>query len=143
MLLISIFRKALAIIALAIGISKLVSAEVIDIDNDRLEALIEQGTPIIDIRRVDEWRQLGVIDNSHPLTFFDQSGSYDAEQWLDDAAQITSKEQALVLICLHGTRSKIVANWLSDQAGYSIVYNVRRGINHWIKNDKPTTAYDN
>lgn len=35
-----------------------------NLDNQQLKAKLEQGTPLYDIRRVDEWRQTGVVENS-------------------------------------------------------------------------------
>ena len=56
-------------------------AEVIDIDNKTLARLIEEGVPVIDIRREDEWSATGVIDDSHLMTFFDAKGNHDAPAW--------------------------------------------------------------
>ena len=59
-------------------------ADVINVDNLKIIKLINKGTPIIDIRRVDEWSQTGVIPGSHLLTFFDKQGNYNKEKWLSN-----------------------------------------------------------
>ena len=45
-----------------------------NLDNGQLKTLLEQGVPIYDIRRPEEWRQTGVIEGSRLLTFVDAGG---------------------------------------------------------------------
>lgn len=45
-----------------------------NIDNAQLKSLVEQGVPLYDVRRPDEWRQSGVVAGSRKLTFVDASG---------------------------------------------------------------------
>ena len=45
-------------------------ADRIDIDNNKLKGLIDEGGPVVDVRHLDEWKTTGVIDGSHLLTFF-------------------------------------------------------------------------
>src|SRR5210317_2107696 len=45
-----------------------------NLDNGHLKTLLEQGVPIYDIRRPEEWRQTGVIEGSRLLTFVDAGG---------------------------------------------------------------------
>lgn len=42
--------------------------------NDQVKALLAQGLPIYDIRRPEEWRLTGVVEDSHALTFVDAGG---------------------------------------------------------------------
>ena len=46
-------------------------AEVENIDNQKLQFLISDGVPIIDIREEIEWKDTGVVNKSHLITFFD------------------------------------------------------------------------
>ena len=62
-------------------------AEVIDVDGAGLERLRADGVPVIDVRRADEWRETGVIEDSHLLTFYDKQGRYDLERWLPALAR--------------------------------------------------------
>ena len=132
-----IAKASLLLVLLPIGA---VSAEVIDINNEELKQLITEGTTLIDIRTPDEWQSLGVVEDSHPITFFNASGGHDAANWLKQVSALASQDQAIGLICLQGSRSKVVANWLSEQVGYTKVYNVSRGIDHWIKGDNKTVS---
>ena len=55
-------------------------AQVENIDNDRLKFLIDEGIPIIDIREEVEWKETGIVDRSHLITFFDAEGKYDVKK---------------------------------------------------------------
>lgn len=112
-----------------------VRAELINIDNDKLQELIAQGVPVIDVRRADEWRATGVIDGSHLLTFFDQAGRYDAKKWFSDFANAVDVNKPFVLICESGGRTSMIGNWLGKEL--NPVYHVERGISGWIKEALP------
>jgi len=36
-------------------------ADRIDIDNEKLQTLIDEGVPVVDVRRLDEWKSTGII----------------------------------------------------------------------------------
>ncbi len=59
----------LSILLLIIMMPASLQAEVIQVDNDALQQLIDQGIPVIDVRTASEWQQTGVIEGSHLLTF--------------------------------------------------------------------------
>lgn len=112
-------------------------AEIIDIDNAELARLSASGVPVIDIRTAPEWRDTGVIPGSRLLTFFDERGQYDAAAWLAQAKNIAKPEQPVIVICRSGNRTQAVSRFLTQQAGYKTVYNVREGIRNWIKDGRP------
>ena len=60
---------------------KFASAEVVDINNEQIIQLSNADIPIVDVRRSSEWAQTGVIPNSILLTFFDDEGNYDYNEW--------------------------------------------------------------
>jgi hypothetical protein len=62
-----IFTLALLVLALS-GCAK---PPYNNLDNEQLQSMLEQGTPIYDIRRPDEWHQTGVIADSQLMTFVD------------------------------------------------------------------------
>lgn len=107
-------------------------AEVAQADNEMLKQLIAQGVPVIDVRTASEWQQTGVIEGSHLLTFFDESGNYDAEAWLAQLATIATDDQPLALICAVGGRTQAITTFLDQKLGYSKVHNVTAGIRAWI-----------
>ena len=102
-------------------------------DNSQLQSLIDAGVPIIDVRTAGEWKQTGIIPNSHLLTFFDEQGKYDVQTWLGALQNIAQPDQPMALICATGGRTKAIAHFLSTQLGYQQVYNVSEGIYAWIK----------
>jgi len=115
-----------------------VFADRIDIDNDKLKGLIDEGVPVVDVRRLDEWKTTGVIDGSHLLTFFDEKGNYDAKKWLGELSELINPEEPFVLICQSGVRSFNVSDWLGKN--FETVYNHRNGIGHWIKDGNKTVS---
>jgi len=112
-------------------------AELVNIDNQKLKALIEQGVPVIDIRRPEEWRQTGVVEGSLLNTFFDKQGRYDVRAWLEKLAPVAGKEDPLILICRTGNRTGVVGRFLDRKLGYAKVYNVEKGITDWIRKGNP------
>lgn len=64
---------------------------------DTLE-LLQQGAAIIDVRRPEEWQLTGIVAGSHLLTFFDEYGGCQPEEWLRQLDQLVPVEQSLLLI---------------------------------------------
>lgn len=117
--------------------SLIAQAEVIDIDNQEFARLLQQGVPVIDIRLQSEWEQTGIIAGSHLITFFDERGRANPTAWLDKVNPIARPDQPVIVICRTGNRTKAVSQFLSQQAGYSKVYNVRAGIMGWLRASGP------
>lgn len=115
-------------------------AEVIHISSEELQSLISRGLPVVDIRVAWEWRETGVVPGSRKMTFFDDRGGYDAGAWLASLGRVADRDDPVILICHTGTRSRVIANWLSEGIGYKRVYNVTRGIDDWIRRGYPTTG---
>jgi len=122
-------RLLLACLLAASGFAR---AEIIDIDNAQLDKLSKSGVPVIDIRLQSEWEETGIVAGSRLLTFFDEKGKVDAPAWLEKLKPIAGPNQPVIVICRSGNRTKAVSQFLSQQAGYATVYNVRQGIKGWI-----------
>ncbi len=127
-------------LSLVLLLTSVVWAEVQEIDNVQLQELLAQKVPIIDIRRAEEWTQTGIVEGSHLLTFFDAAGNYDARDWLARLEPIAGKEDPFILICRTGRRTGLVGQFLDKQLGYTNVYNVTKGITHWIDQKNPIVA---
>ena len=112
-------------------------AEVIDIDNAELAKLTAAGVALIDIRTAPEWQETGIVSGSHLLTFFDERGNADPAAWLKKLKAVAKPGDPVVVICRSGNRTKAVSQFLSQQAGYVKVYNVRNGIIAWLKESRP------
>lgn len=117
-----------------------IANEVTHIGNQELKDLMQREVAVIDVRTVSEWKKTGVIEGSHLIMFYDESGKYDLNTWLNDVAKVANKGDALVLICHSGSRSKQLAKYLASVAGYEQVFNVKRGIAHWIKKKNSVVA---
>lgn len=116
-------------------------ADITEVDNSALQELIEKGVPLIDVRRLDEWQQTGVIDGAHTLTFFDKQGRYDADKWLEALDKIAPKGTPVILICARGVRSKNIAGLLDKRLGYTGVHNHTNGVLNWIEKGHPVVVY--
>ncbi len=114
------------------------SADLTGINNKALQSLIDDGTPVIDVRRLDEWETTGVVEGSHLLTFFDKKGGYDAEKWLAELSELIDPNEPFVLICHSGGRTSNIGRWLGKE--FNQVYSVEDGIMGWIKEGNETVA---
>ena len=124
------------ILALPLALAALLAqAEVIDIDNAELDKLVKSGVPVIDIRTLPEWEETGVISGSKLITFFAERGRYDAAAWLEKVKPVAKPNEPVIVICRSGNRTKPVSQFLSQQAGYAKVYNVKDGIKGWRKDN--------
>ena len=112
-------------------IVKFAFAEVIDVNNEEMIKLSNTNIPIVDVRRSAEWVQTGVIPNSILLTFFDEEGNYNFDEWFEKLQVEISVTDPIILICRSGKRSKVVANMI-DEKFNTIIYNAQSGINSWI-----------
>ena len=110
---------------------KFAFAEVIDVNNEEMIKLSNTNIPIVDVRRSAEWVQTGVIPNSILLTFFDEKGNYNFDEWFEKLQLEISVTDPIILICRSGKRSKVVANMI-DEKFNTIIYNAQSGINSWI-----------
>jgi len=116
--------------------SSLISAaELINLSNkDLIDLQKNQNALIVDIRTEGEWVSTGTIPNSHKLQFFSPRGKYDAEKWLADLNKLKgSKDQAIILVCRSGSRSRTLGNMLAKQLGMENVHHLSNGIMPWIR----------
>lgn len=107
-----------------------------NVDNAGLERLIDQGIPVVDIRRPEEWRETGVVAGSERLTFVDELGRV-KPGFLERLTSEIEKDEPVVLICRTGNRTDVLARHLVENLGYNRVYNVRDGITAWIGEGRP------
>jgi rhodanese-related sulfurtransferase len=129
-----IFGLALLVIAL----SGCAEPPYRNLDNGQLKAMLEQGTPIYDIRRPEEWHQTGVVADSTLLTFVNSDGRV-LPDFMHRFTSTVGKDDQVVLICRTGNRTSTLARHLVEHMGYTQVYNVRDGISHWISDGQPVT----
>lgn len=112
-------------------------ADIVEIDNAELARLHAAGVPLIDVRTAQEWQETGIVPGSHLITFFDEQGRADPASWLEKAQAVAKPGQPVAIICRSGNRSGKVGQFLSGQAGYAKVYNVKEGIRGWARENRP------
>ena len=110
-------------------------AEIVEVNNEKIDKLIKVGVPLVDIRTEREWYETGVIDQSNLLTFFDKYGNSKVEEWITKFEKIAGRKDPVIIICRSGRRSRVVANYLVQKENYLTVYHATNGIKSWIESN--------
>ena len=126
------------VVVLLSGVSACSEPPYTNVDNTRLQMMLEQDVPIYDVRRPEEWRQTGVVEGSELLTFVDANGRLKPD-FLSRFTTAIDKHDPVILICRTGNRTATLARYLVEDLGYTQVFNVRNGITRWIRDDRPVT----
>ena len=121
------------ILIINILVASFAFSDVIEIGNIELKSLLQKNIPLIDIRRKDEWKSTGIVENSILMTFFDKNGKANTNEWLKELNKIANKNDPVILICRTGRRTGIISKFLSEKVGYRLIYDVTDGITDWIK----------
>ena len=130
------FIRFFCLILLSITLTACSEPPYNNLDNNQLKTMLEQKVPIFDVRRLDEWKQTGVVEGSKLLTFVDSSGRMNPD-FINRFSTIVNKNDPVILICRTGNRTSTLARLLVEQMGFTQVYNVRNGISHWIGEKRP------
>ncbi len=109
-----------------------------NINNAQLKAMLKQGIPVYDVRRDDEWKRTGVIKDSKLLTIIGKDARVTAN-FMPDFTSAIDKNSPVILICRTGNRTRKLARHLIEEKGYTNIYNVRDGIDQWIKDGNPVS----
>ena len=128
------------IILFCLVLAHTVTAEVVDINIKEFQTLLASGTVVIDVRTPREWQQTGIVEGSIPIMFFDEKRKSRTQLWMSKAENYSSPDEELILICRSGNRSKLIANFLTQQHGYKRIYNVKDGIKEWLRLGNKTVA---
>ena len=110
---------------------KFAFADIVNVNNQQIKVLSKNNIPIIDVRRISEWNQTGVIPKSILLTFFDKEGNYNFDEWYKKLRLKIDEGEPIILICRSGERSKIIAKMM-DEKFDNVIYNEKSGITSWI-----------
>jgi len=117
---------------------RLLHAEVINQPASR--ALFDQKIPIVDIRTPGEWKETGLLKGSIPITFFDERGGYNVDQFMQKLNAKVDTKKPFALICHTGSRTSMLAPFLSQTFGYT-VYNLKGGILYAMRLGLPIEPY--
>lgn len=126
----------LVVLAASLGFSACSKPPYENLDNAQLKTLIEQGVPLYDVRRPEEWKQTGVVEGSRLLTWVDGSGRVQPG-FFENLATEAPKDKPVAIICRTGNRTSQLARELMERHGYTKVYNVQDGITGWIAKGNP------
>lgn len=110
------------------------------VSNEELKGLLDSDIVLVDIRRVEEWIETGVVEGSHTITLFGEDGRPMAD-FLPKLEKIASLDTPIIVICRTGNRTRVASEALTQQIGYSQVYNVTLGITDWIAKGHPVVKY--
>ena len=110
-------------------------AEIVEVNNDKIDKLIKVGVPLVDIRTERDLYETVVIDQSILLTFFDKYGNSKVEEWITKFEKIAGRKDPVIIICRSGRRSRVVANYLVQKENYLTVYHATNGIKSWIESN--------
>lgn len=98
--------------------------------------MLAQNVPIYDVRRSEEWYETGIVEGSELLTFVNTEGQL-LPDFIDRFTATIGKDDPVILICRTGSRTRALARYLTEEMGYTQVFNVRNGITQWISDERP------
>ena len=110
------------------------------LDEDQAGVMLDQGVPVVDIRRPAEWEETGVLAGSHRITFFDEANQYDLASWLVALDAVVDRNQPFILVCRMGVRTEVVGRYLSGELGLPHVHHLQHGISAWIGHGLPVES---
>ena len=113
--------------------TKFVNADVIDIDNRELSKLIEKEIKIIDVRTQTEWKSTGIIKGSFLVSLLNKNKKFIFEEWYAMFEDNFGKNKSIIFICASGVRSNYISHLVQRKKPDLKIYNLQKGINHWIR----------
>ena len=114
-------------------LAKFVNAEVIHIDNRELHNLIEKDIKIVDVRTQNEWKSTGIIKGSFLVSLLNKNKKFIFEDWFAMFENNFGKNKSIIFICASGVRSNYISHLVQRKKPDLIIYNLQKGINHWIR----------
>ncbi len=113
------FMKILA--KLLLIFSLFTSALIADVSNQLIdEKLYNSSIPIVDIRTPQEWREDGILKRAIPIMSWDEKGTFN-QAFISTLQSKVDVTKPFALICRTGSRTHIVAAFLSDKLGYKVI----------------------
>ena len=91
------------------------------------QKFLDSKMPTIDIRTVGEWKETGILKGSIPIEFFNEQGQYNIPNFLKQLNAKVDTTKPFALICRTGSRTQMVATFLSDTYNYKVT-NITGGI---------------
>lgn len=82
---------------------------------------VSEEVTIVDIRTISEYKETGVLDNSVLIPFFNERGQYDVQSFVKTLRHKVDIKKEFAVICRTGSRTKMVAKFLSDYLKLKVV----------------------
>ena len=123
--------------------TKFVNAEIIDINNKELSNLIEKKIKIIDVRTQNEWKSNGIIKGSFLRSLLNKNKKFIFEDWYKMFNNDFGRNKSIIFICASGVRSNYISHLVKNKNPDLIVYNLKKGINNWIRSGYKIERYNN
>ncbi|WP_373034721.1 rhodanese-like domain-containing protein [Sulfurimonas sp.] len=105
------------------------------------QKILSSNIPIVDIRTPPEWKETGIVKGAVTIMFFDETGGYDVQKFLNELNNKVDTKKPFALICRTGSRTIIVADFLSKQLGYDVI-NLLGGIEFLKARNLPVVPYN-
>ena len=121
------------VIVIFILFTKFVNAEVININNKELSNLIKKEIKIIDVRTQSEWKSIGIIKGSYLVSLLNKNKKFIFEEWYQMFKNQFDNNKSIIFICASGVRSNYISHLVKKKKPDLIVYNLKKGINNWIR----------
>lgn len=129
------------IILLIIIFNKFALAEVISIENIRLKELLNKGIKIVDVREKDELVLTGIIENSYIIPLLNRNARFNFNEWFHRFLEVKSNEKSVIFVCARGVRSSYIARLISERLPKLRIYNLKKGIDDWIRSGNLLVKY--
>ena len=125
-----------------LGLFLLVSIGIAKVTNIKVTPKFIKSTKlkIIDIRTENEWRETGIVKGSYTITFFDDMGNYDIEEFLVALNRVIKHDEQFAIICRTGTRTAMISNFLGRKLDHDVI-NLKGGIIKLFKEGYKTQKY--
>lgn len=104
------------------------------------QKLLNSNIPIVDIRTPAEWEETGLLKGAIPIMFFNEQGGYDVNGWLRELNAKVDTTKPFALICHTGSRTMIVAQFLSQKLNYNVI-NLLGGMEYAAAKGLPILPY--
>jgi len=105
------------------------------------QEIIDSKIPIVDVRTAPEWKETGLLKGAIPIVFFSEQGQPLVNSFLKKLNEQVDTTKPFAIICHTGSRTSVIAPWLSKELGYNVV-NISGGMDYATKGLKlPTYPY--
>lgn len=102
------------------------------------QKILDSKLPIVDVRTVGEWKETGLLKGAIPIEFFRAQGKPDVNAFLKKLNEKVDTSKPFAIICHTGSRTSVIAPWLSQNFNYSVV-NLQGGMEYATKGLKMKT----